>query len=60
VNAIQEFGDVEWGAGLLKYVIGHLYLRKTFTRDGAGGAPVSLTEAADGAELGVQGCFEYG
>jgi len=60
LDADEEFGDVERGAGLLEYVIGHVNLRQTFITDGAGRARVSPAEAADGAELGIQRCFEYG
>jgi hypothetical protein len=59
VDALEKFGDVEWGAGFLEYVIGHVYLRLTFLAAGPGGLGASSTEAADGAELGIQRRFEY-
>jgi len=60
LDANQEFGDMQRGAGLFEHVIGHVYLRPTFPGSGAGSLRVSLPEAADGAELGVQRCFKYG
>jgi hypothetical protein len=59
-DAVEEFGDVERRWGLLEYVIGHINLRQTSFAGRTDHARVSVAEASDGAELGVQRCFKYG
>jgi hypothetical protein len=51
VDAVQDFGDMERGAGFLEYVVGHVHLRQTFTVAWFGGVIRALTETADGAQL---------
>jgi hypothetical protein len=60
VDAVEQGGDVERGASLFKYVIGHVNLRPTCLVEGAGCDWVSLAQAAYSAELSFQGCFKYG
>jgi hypothetical protein len=60
VDPVEELGDVEGGAGLFEYVIGHVNLRQTFSGRRFGGRRVSLAEAADSTELSVERGFEYG
>jgi hypothetical protein len=59
-DAVEEFGYVERRWGLLEYVIGHINLRQTYFAGRTDHARVSVAEASDGAELGVQRCFKYG
>src|SRR5207302_9406516 len=60
VDAGEEVGDVEWGAGLLKYVESHVYLRQTLSLTRLGRGRSRLTEAADRAELGLQRGLKHG
>jgi hypothetical protein len=45
--------------GLFEYVEGHVDLRQSFATSRLGGWRRALAKAADGAELGLQGGFEY-
>jgi hypothetical protein len=60
MDAGEQFGDMERGAGFLKYVIGHINLRPTFLGREGSGTGVALAKAADGAELSIERCFKYG
>jgi len=59
MDAIQELGDMERGAGLLKYVIGHINLRPTFHAGRLGRNRIPLAETADGSELSFERGFKY-
>ena len=48
------------GAGFLKYVIGHVYLRRTFLAPVLGRNRGSFAEASDGAQLSIEGFFKCG
>jgi hypothetical protein len=58
LNASEQFGDMQRGASLLEYVIGHVNLRPTFSWAECGGR-FAMAKAADGAELSIERCFEY-
>jgi hypothetical protein len=60
VDALQKLRDVEWGASLFKYVIGHVNLGQTFLGSGLRCWGVRLAEAANGAKLGLQRGFKNG
>jgi hypothetical protein len=60
MDTVQELGDMERGAGLLEYVIGHINLRPTFNAGRLGGIRIPQAEAADGAELSFERGFKYG
>jgi hypothetical protein len=60
VDAVEELGDVEGGAGLFKYVKCHVHLRQTFAVSRRRGGRIALAEAADGAQLSFERSFKYG
>ena len=60
VDAVQQLGDMEGGSRLLEYVISHINLRQTFSAAGRRCRGVALAEAANGAQLGIEGGFKYG
>jgi hypothetical protein len=60
VDAGEQVGDVQGGAGLLEYVESHVNLGQTFLARRTGGGCGSVAEAADGAQLGVEGGFKSG
>src|SRR5258708_962162 len=60
VDAVQQHGDVERGAGIFKYVMGHVNLGQTFLASGSRLGFVFLAEPSDGAQLGFESGFEYG
>jgi len=60
LDAGQDLGDVEWGAGLLKYVIGHVYLGQTSSAGRVGWRSLALAQPADGAQLRFQRGFKCG
>src|SRR5258708_2309058 len=49
---------MQGGAGLLKYVEGHIYLRQTCAAPQLGGGEFTPTEMTNGTELRFQRCFK--
>jgi hypothetical protein len=60
MDAGQQLGDVQGGAGLPEYVVCHINLRQTLTAPCLGGLGRATAEAANGAQLSIERCFTYG